>query len=316
MNPQLSTKAAHALSFLFAFCYVGSLYISKNSRLSFVKKPLPRSDRLYGKREREENERWRNDPEVIQVRLIAAVISTIVCCGIVLSIECYYAGNGVHAVLQATLKRLGLIPAFTISELFPHLVIPILFLGPIYTRYLGAYLPFQKNWSYQTCVTHRVFSWQGIRNYVVGPITEEIVFRACVLSVYRMSDMSRMRMIFFSPFSFGLAHIHHAWEIYNRHGRTALAAKTAVAMSAFQFLYTSIFGFLCSQLFLRTGLVYPAISAHIFCNFMGLPELSWELHAYPQHRKAILCVYGLGMVLFIFGLIPLTNSDSPSYWSR
>jgi hypothetical protein len=36
-----------------------------------------------------------------------------------------------------------------------------------------------------------------------APITEEIVFRACVLTVYHLADASRMKMIFLSPLVFG-----------------------------------------------------------------------------------------------------------------
>ncbi|KAG5336705.1 hypothetical protein C0989_012059 [Termitomyces sp. Mn162] len=48
--------------------------------------------------------------------------------------------------------------------------------------------------------------------------------------------------------------------------------------------YTTLFGFHCSYMFLRTGSVYPSITAHIFCNIMGLPEISWELRTYSTRR--------------------------------
>ncbi|KAF5374117.1 hypothetical protein D9615_008876 [Tricholomella constricta] len=117
-----------------------------------------------------------------------------------------------------------------------------------------------------------------------APITEEIVFRACVIAVYHMSGASTKRMIFLGPLSFGLAHAHHAWDTFNRYGRTASAAKRAIFMSLFQLSYTTLFGFHSSYLFVRTGSIYPPISAHIFCNIMGVPELMWELRTYA-HRK-------------------------------
>lgn len=78
-----------------------------------------------------------------------------------------------------------------------------------------------------------------------APITEEVVFRACVLVVYHLAHASRMRMIFLCPLLFGAggtfcpnvgsheltcldtAHVHHAWETYNRYGRTPAAMKRA-----------------------------------------------------------------------------------------
>ena len=75
-------------------------------------------------------------------------------------------------------------------------------------------------------------------------MTEELVFRGCVLSLYQLSGASVSSMVFLSPMSFGagmssvialqllftmdmIAHVHHAWEIFNRYGRTAAAAKRA-----------------------------------------------------------------------------------------
>ena len=94
-------------------------------------------------------------------------------------------------------------------------------------------------------VDHKPF-WQG-------PITEEVVFRACFLAVYHMAGVSRKKMIFLSPLAFGVgklahllaglsgsfvamcahmsiqpqAHLHHAWDTYNRYGRTTSALRIA-----------------------------------------------------------------------------------------
>ena len=75
-------------------------------------------------------------------------------------------------------------------------------------------------------------------------MTEELVFRACVLSVDQLSGASVSSMVFLSPMSFGtgmssiitlqllftmdmIAHVHHARDIFNRYGRTAAVAKRA-----------------------------------------------------------------------------------------
>lgn len=92
-------------------------------------------------------------------------------------------------------------------------------------------------------------NWVGVRNYFFGPITEELVFRACVLAVYHLAGSSRNKMIFLSPLLFGLggyslfspevkavyscviAHLHHAWEMYTNGGKTATAAKRALLIT-------------------------------------------------------------------------------------
>lgn len=49
-----------------------------------------------------------------------------------------------------------------------------------------------------------------------GPITEEVVFRACILAVYHMAGSSRTKMIFLTPLAFGV-------------GMSAVSAFTPVA---------------------------------------------------------------------------------------
>ena len=53
----------------------------------------------------------------------------------------------------------------------------------------------------------------------------------------------------------------------------------------FQLAYTSLFGFHCAFLLLRTGALLPSLLAHIFCNLMGLPQLGAHLAAFPARRR-------------------------------
>ncbi|KAG6856282.1 hypothetical protein H0H87_005892 [Tephrocybe sp. NHM501043] len=317
-SPPISTATAHLLTFLFAFTYVGSLYVSKNARLSFSKQ---RSNNSNGTpHEKLRDERWRDDPGVIKARLIAAIIATLISCGLVFSIIWSVVGerpDRVEVTLDTMIARLGFKPdRLDLDMILPHLLTPVLFIGPLFGMYLGRSLPFQARYSFQVDVVDKFTTWIGIRNYIVAPITEEIVFRACVIAVYHMSGASAKRMIFLGPLSFGLAHAHHAWDTFNRYGRTACAAKRAILMSLFQLAYTTVFGFHCSYMFLRTGSVYPAISAHIFCNIMGLPEIAWELKAYPNRKKAILFAYAAGIVGFACTLGPWTRlSGMYTFWA-
>ncbi|KAG6917169.1 hypothetical protein DXG01_003605 [Tephrocybe rancida] len=286
-SPPISTTTAHLLTFFFASTYVGSLYISKHARLSFARS---RSNRANGAPyEKLQDERWRDDPSVIKARLLAGSLATILNCGLVFYILWFVVGgrpDRFGVTLETMIARLGFKTyRLDMDLILPHLVTPVLFFGPLFGMYLGQHLPFQARYSLQVDVVDKFTSWVGIRNYIMAPITEELVFRACVIAVYHMSGASANRMIFLGPFSFGLAHVHHAWDTFNRYGRNASAAKRAIIMSLFQLSYTMVFGFHCSYMFLRTGSVYPAISAHIFCNIMGLPDIAWELRAYPTRKK-------------------------------
>ncbi|KIK43183.1 hypothetical protein CY34DRAFT_23661 [Suillus luteus UH-Slu-Lm8-n1] len=297
-KPLLSITSAHLLSGLFAFIYVGSIYASKNARLRFSKRKV---DLPEGQaRLKLQNERWRDDPDVIKARLLAVTSATLICCLIVF----------IHNLTANAWLHLG----FTWSNVLPLLITPLLFSGPLYVQFLGKTLPFQKDWGFERDVLFRFLSIVGLRNYFVAPITEEIVFRACVLTVYHLADASRMKMIFLSPLVFGAAHIHHAFETYHRYGRTATAAKRAIISTVIQFAYTSVFGFFCCYLFLRSGSLLPPIAAHMFCNVMGVPQPNYEISLMPNRKLSILAAYLFGIIGFVGVLEPWSYMDSSLYW--
>jgi hypothetical protein len=77
----LSGTTAHGLALGFAFIFVGSLYVSNHTRLSFdhnVKVSVGGYQRT-----KQNNERWRDDPDVIRARLAAVSIASVICCAIV-----------------------------------------------------------------------------------------------------------------------------------------------------------------------------------------------------------------------------------------
>src|SRR5258706_8167728 len=78
-----------------------------------------------------------------------------------------------------------------------------------------------------------------------APITEEIVFRSCVIGVMQLANCSWSSMIFLSPLWFGAgksfacvivclrihlctAHLHHGGDLYNRFGKSRAALKRAL----------------------------------------------------------------------------------------
>ncbi|KAF8650107.1 hypothetical protein AX16_005407 [Volvariella volvacea WC 439] len=281
-------------------------------------------------RARGAEERWRNDPDVIRARVTAVSIATLLSCLCVIEVVAmvevgteFSAGvfwpsfQDFKLALPLALHRLGIYPhSFSLSRssFLPHLLVPILYLGPLYATSLSHELPFQARWTWRGALMH-LNDWQGVRNYIAAPITEELTFRSCILAVYGFSNTSRNWRIFGSPLFFGLAHVHHAWDAYNRLGRTKQAAKRAILGSAFQTLYTTLFGAYCSYLFMRTGSIWPPITAHIFCNFMGVPQLGYELEMNPHRRKAIKTAYLIGLGAFFYLLSPWTKTEGSLYWT-
>ncbi|KAL4264712.1 peptidase U48 family protein [Pleurotus pulmonarius] len=311
LSPPFTNLESLILTTSFALLYVGSLYVSKHARLSFVAKVVP-PPRDGAERRRHDSERWRDDPDVIRARLIAVTIVSLVSCTIVFGALWQSIGpESIEVTLEATLVRLGFsMPEFSLDALLPHLITPLLFLGPLYALYLDFSSPYPATGSFKDVL----FSWQGTRNYVVAPITEEIVFRACVLAVYNLSGASKTKMIMLAPLSFGVAHVHHAWDIFNRYGRTPAAAKRALLTALFQLSYTTLFGSFVSYLFLRTGSIFPPITAHIFCNVMGLPQLGYEVSKFPKQKRFIYLAYMTGVLGFVMKLVPWTNTPYSLYW--
>lgn len=82
--PTISIGVAHIFSLIFAFVYVSSIYLSKNSRLSFSGNTV---QTLSGQaRQKVYDEKWRDDPDVIKARLAALTCATFICCLIIVVI--------------------------------------------------------------------------------------------------------------------------------------------------------------------------------------------------------------------------------------
>ncbi|KAF5361657.1 hypothetical protein D9758_007309 [Tetrapyrgos nigripes] len=339
---RLSSSAAHFIGLAFAGIYVSSLYVSKYCRIAFASATPPdyaegSKSRLQdfarngsGNSGREEDtrrlgvqrrvsprdierNRGRDDPVVIRERLSSVSCATVLCIGLAFAV----ISQVLHGKLDWDLLRnsvengsalLGLkLPPFRLSSFLPHLVIPTLFLGPLSALFLSCFTSSLSEGNIHPLLTDP-FSLIVLRNYMIAPITEELVFRSCILAVYLLTltqpdHPSAMSIILLSPLHFGVAHLHHARETYKRLGRTQAALKRAVLQSTFQMLYTTLFGALCAFLYLRglpststsytemetksaysytlyesrTPSVYAPISAHIFCNCMGFPDFAGDV---------------------------------------
>lgn len=271
---------------------------------------------------------------------------------------------------------------------YPLALTMLLFAGPLYVEYLEKALPLP-SWAYRgvssshsttdgsskrddaskpsalsrpqdsaiSKVSQWVKSWwnmYGLRNFVVGPATEEVIWRSCILSVSAFSDprsLSARRgwLIFGTPLYFGLAHLHHAREVYILRGKTQEAARFACLQAGVQFAYTTLFGWYANWLWLRTGNVVAPLLSHIFCNIMGLPNPWAAAKDHPKRRKcesaperkhfgislfeshtilrcrflpplpssAIFAAHLIGIALFTLGLRPMTEPSLFSgslYW--
>lgn len=155
---------------------------------------------------------------------------------------------------------------------------------------------FLKMYDLMISFASNVTAW---RNLVVAPITEEIVFRACMMPLLLCGGFKSQTAIFICPIFFSLAHLNHLLEFYMRKDCSLLKASVAIGT---QLAYTMVFGSYASFLFVRTGHLVAPLVAHIVCNYMGLPALY-------SGRKGILVslAFMAGSVAFFLLLFPLTD---------
>ncbi|KAI3373817.1 hypothetical protein L3Q82_022402, partial [Scortum barcoo] len=196
----------------------------------------------------------------------------------------------------------GLLPA----AILPLLLTMVFYLGALvhsamdnpqgFTGELHSALDVQ---SWRSCVGDAVW----LRNQVVAPVTEELVFRGAMLPML-VPCTGPTAAIFTAPLFFGVAHFHHIIEQRRLH-KDSMSTILLVSAAGMQFLYTTVFGAFTAFIFMRTGHVVGPVLCHSFCNSQGLPDISSALE-HPE-RQALLFSYLMGLLLFLVLLFPLTD---------
>ena len=315
----LSEFASLFSCFLMAFFYVLSLYFwSRRNCFS------------------------RDDPSVLKRRFISVFMSSLASFSFVYILSQLNKPNSNESPEFMLIEQIGF--KFNIHALkscFAAIVLNmLLFLGPLAQEVIDNYLdyllaneedqiiPYEEDYPLESklnlikniClyIKHAIvefysssLSWEWLkirasnlvlwRNYVVSPLTEEFVFRSCMLPiVYPILGFNGAILI--TPLFFGLAHLHHIIEGYvvNKQPLALL-----VAQHLFQFSYTYFFGVWSSYLFLRTGSFFASFVSHMFCNFMGFPNINDLLNEFSRAlRNIILFFYLFGLIGF-FSLLSL-----------
>ncbi|KVH99894.1 CAAX amino terminal protease [Cynara cardunculus var. scolymus] len=146
-------------------------------------------------------------------------------------------------------------------------------------------------------VVSNISAW---RMYIVAPLTEELVFRSCMIPLLLCGGFKPYTVILLSPVFFSLAHLNHLLEFYMQQDTSLLKACMVVG---FQLGYTVIFGSYASFLFVRTGHLAAPLVSHMFCNFMGLPAF------FSQKTGMVSVGFVAGVLGFVYLLFPLTSPD-------
>ncbi|XP_074087068.1 CAAX prenyl protease 2 [Macrotis lagotis] len=259
-----------------ACSYVGSLYVWKSE--------LPR-----------------DHPAVIKRRFTSVlVVSGLAPLCLLLWRELTGLQPGTPLLTLLGVRLEGVLPA----ALLPLLLTMILFLGPL--MQLGMDWPWDPAGGLRAALTPRAWArcltdMRWLRNQVIAPLTEELVFRACMLPM--LAPCTGLGpAVLACPLFFGVAHFHHVIEqLRFRQG----SVGSIFLAAAFQFSYTAVFGAYTAFLFIRTGHLIGPVLCHSFCNAVGFPAVCAALE-HPR-RRPLLLGYALGVALFLLLLQPLTQ---------
>ncbi|KAE8377882.1 hypothetical protein BDV26DRAFT_262538 [Aspergillus bertholletiae] len=307
-EPVISAQTAAFFSICLTLAYVVPFYVSATTR------PSPTLSR--------------DAPSVIRARIKAVTLS---CIGCTLAVSWLITAKGNVSLIEA-FRFLGWWPIGFAEVLRSLLLTAILFAGPLFER--GIAEGEWRDWIKGNRISETLRGWIGWRNYVAGPVTEEIMFRSAIIPLHILAKVSPGRIVFTAPLYFGVAHVHHFYEFRLTHPDTSILA--ALFRSIFQFSYTTIFGWYATFIYLRTGSLLAVILTHSFCNWCGLPRLwgrieGWvplgpslakskgdtdqgPVYAYSQLSMGWTVAYYAilvgGTTGFCYSLWPLTDSSS------
>jgi prenyl protein peptidase len=229
----------------------------------------------------------RNDPQVVRERFVRVGIASAIAPFIAL-LAAALPGGPRDCPDVPLLTWFGVWgPGFGLAALLPLALTMVLFLGPLVMSWLerdpttSLFAKLHENWL--DIVSSPVERDLALRQLVIGPLSEEWVFRACMCPLIESAGFSEGANVFLSAVIFGLAHVHHIFD-----------DDVSYVTVAFQFSYTAAFGSYSAYLFLRTGQVAGPFLAHSFCNWQGFPAFH-RIRGHPHQRTlAVAFVLGLG----------------------
>ncbi|KAL4926497.1 Sucrase/ferredoxin-like-domain-containing protein [Aspergillus undulatus] len=250
-EPAISAQAAAGISICLTVIYVLPFYVSPATRPSATLS--------------------RDAPSVIRARIRAVTLSCFFCS---LAVLWLIVAKDDSSVVEA-LKLMGWWPLDLTDVLRSLILTAILFLGPLFER--GVAEGEWREWFSRPRISEALKSWIGWRNYVAGPITEEVMFRSAIIPLHLLARVSPGRIVWTAPLYFGVAHVHHFYEFRLTHPDTSIIA--AILRSLFQFGFTTVFGWYATFVYLRTGSLLAVVLIHSFCNWCGLPRLWGRVEA-------------------------------------
>ncbi|KAH9278875.1 CAAX prenyl protease 2 [Echinococcus granulosus] len=185
-----------------------------------------------------------------------------------------------------------------LALLLPTLSTGLLFLGPFWHEWRARRFYTLQDYARELWYTSNLIR---LRNIVIAPLVEEIIFRGCILFHLQRRFDSCGALCLGSSLLFAVSHFHHVVErIY-----AGYAVREALLDVLSQVLMTAMFGAYSTLLVLRSGHLAAAFAVHSLCNLMGMPDIAGEMRVAEIHDPRWgRCVYkALLLVGFISWLV-------------
>lgn len=138
-------------------------------------------------------------------------------------------------------------------------------------------------------------------------VVEDQLSNGCAGVVALPQGATWQTLVFATPLFFGVCHLHHAWGLSQVHGPSG----HIMALCFLQFLYTTVFGWYATWVFLCTGSILASMLVHSLCNIMGLPPFSQM--GWLSLALTVCGVLAAGVVLC---LLPSQASKDHHFWWR
>ncbi|CAI2164647.1 4871_t:CDS:2 [Funneliformis geosporum] len=196
IEPIISPSHAIFSCIFFTLCFVGGLYFSKKTRIGGNNPRLTK-----------------DHPHVIMNRGISVFITCIISfIGVWLLIHVsggFKESMTILSEIYTTLVLLGFSlpthPYHILNTFFIPLGLTMsLFIGPLFVKFLDKELPFQAKFNWRNDFLNYITTLIGFRNIIFAPMTEEFVFRCCMIPLLALADFTRVQIIFLSPLVFGI----------------------------------------------------------------------------------------------------------------
>eukprot|EP00697_Spironema_sp_BW2_P000643 gnl/Spiro4/10870_TR5790_c0_g1_i1.p1 gnl/Spiro4/10870_TR5790_c0_g1~~gnl/Spiro4/10870_TR5790_c0_g1_i1.p1 ORF type:complete len:300 (+),score=66.78 gnl/Spiro4/10870_TR5790_c0_g1_i1:64-900(+) len=181
----------------------------------------------------------------------------------------------------------------------------------ICSLYLGSLVMLRTLSNFVAAVFGDKSTLEILRTFVVGPVSEEVVFRGCVTFVLARGGWSYSAVIVLSSVIFALAHLHHAIGQILFFGTGKSHALLSFALDT---TYLFLFGSYAEFVFLRTGHVAGPVLCHAFCNMMGLPSVFQVTGPHASYHWACHIVGLLLFVALFFAYAPVFAASSLRVW--